>query len=1378
MFYSALHAHTENSVKDSPLIMEDYVKTGKELGAKALAITDHGTCTGWIGFMNECKTNGIKPILGVELYVEGTYLSREHLVLLAMNRDGYKRISNIVTKSNKNLISDFPVTKTEILKKYLKDSNGSVVVLSGCVQGVLCSILLANEAIDRDIAKIKRRMNRIGNPCTKEYYEKLDQLDEARVAAGILNQDYSVAKTLADKRYKARMRTVKGLEISDPELFAKESVKLEEEMKESEEAIKNIPILRRQLNNKKKQVTELKNFIAEKDKRKERWDALQNEIDSLEENKLDEEMLYCLALKKAKEYKELLKENFYIELQYHYLDAEKRVMPLLANIATELGIEVVATNDSHFAKKGQEESMAFVRALRYESYKAPSPTDKELYIKTDEELAAALRNCGLEESVITRALSNIRTISDKCTGEYEEGRDYYPKYRDESGEIVKDSAHLLKKMAAAGIKKRFKEGEFTDEYKKRLKYELDVIIGLGYADYLLIVQDFINYGKSLGPFEIGSGRGSGAGSLACYLLGITDIDPMPLGLIFERFLNKDRVSMPDIDTDFSDKVRGKCIEYVRKKYGDECVSSIRTKMTQGAKGAIKNAGRVLGWKTYPVDQEEKDRLRAEDVIEGNRKSKAVAYADSQVEKQRKLAKLGEYVSDTIPEKPPGIKLNDCMEELRSKHIKTAESEIIDMAIPIEGVMTGIGVHAAGVIISDGTPLKDIIPLVYIEDRKKTKAAKKLDKKAEKVMVWATSCDMIEAEQMKMLKMDFLGLTNLDVISDTLSIVKETTGVMPDVRTLVPNDKKVYKDIFATGNTDAVFQFESGGMKDMLKRFKPETFEDIVLLVAAYRPGPMQYLDDIIQTKSSGKHKKTVLTQIPCIQDIISVTYDSIIYQEQVMQIFQIMAGYTLGQADIVRRYMSKKKHDKLAHEREAFLHGDVERGIKGCEANGIDVNLANELFDQMMDFASYAFNKSHAAAYSYVSYITAYLKRYYPREYMCAVLMHTKTKKISYVLNSCRQMGIKVLPPDINKSMVSFTVDNDGNIRYGIGAIKGIAGAADNIIKERIENGPYKSFYDFLIRAHERDNVTTFLIQSGAFLDIPAKGEIVSNRAGLLEVKDICLKYLFDISNKKESIANYIVKRDKCKTAKEKESYNKRILAAENLIKEFEENLEGIEFGSVPEDNIKALQIEKELLGGYLTGHPLDYYEGSFALIEKTDIRSADSDNKTYAGIINNLRITKRKSDGKEMAFFNLEDKTGAMECCVFTAAYERCKEFISDGAVVKVKGNVNIKTDFSDDGEDRETSLQLFVKFMEFVPRKKDSIMLSFNSFSEIGLLKDQFRANFDPSGYRVIIFVRNANDGAGKIVELKETFLRKGVKAKDFPGCIRIDKFLGGKV
>ncbi len=881
MFYSALHAHTENSVKDSPLIMEDYVKSGKELGAKALAITDHGTCTGWIGFMNECKANGIKPILGVELYVEGVYSSREHLVLLAMNRDGYRRISNIVTESNKNLISGFPVTKTDVLKKYLKDSNGSVVVLSGCVQGILSSILLANETIDRDIAKIRRRMSRIGNPCTKEYYEKLEQLDEARVAAGRLNQDYSAAKTLADKRYKARMRTVKGLEISDPELFVKESEKLEKEMKESEDAIKNVPILRRQLNNKKKQVTELKNFIAEKDKKKDKWDALQSKITDLEENKLDEEMLYCLALTKAKEYKELLQENFYIELQYHYLDSEKRVMPLLVNIATELGIDVVATNDSHFAKKGQEEAMAIIRSLRYESYQAPSDTDKELYIKTDEELGAALRDCGLEESVIIRALNNIRTISDKCTGEYEEERDYYPKYRDETGHIVKDSALLLKKMAAKGIKKRFKEGEFTDAYKKRLKYELDVIIGLGYADYLLIVQDFINYGKSLGPFEIGPGRGSGAGSLACYLLGITDIDPMPLGLIFERFLNKDRVSMPDIDTDFSDKVRGKCIEYVRRKYGDECVSSIRTKMTQGAKGAIKNAGRILGWKTYPVEQEEKDRLHAEDIIEGNRKSKAVAYVDSQIEKQRKIAKLGEYISDTIPEKPPGIKLDDCMEELRSKHVRTAESEIIDMAIPIEGVMTGIGVHAAGVIISDGTPLKDIIPLVYIEDKKKTKEAKKLDKKADKVMVWATSCDMVEAEQMKMLKMDFLGLTNLDVISDTLSIVKETTGIMPDVRTLVPNDKKVYKDIFSTGNTDAVFQFESSGMKDMLKRFKPETFEDIVLLVAAYRPGPMQYLDDIIQTKSSGKHKKTVLTQIPCIQDVISVTYDSIIYQEQV-----------------------------------------------------------------------------------------------------------------------------------------------------------------------------------------------------------------------------------------------------------------------------------------------------------------------------------------------------------------------------------------------------------------------------------------------------------------------------------------------------------------
>ena len=1367
--YGNLHAHTENSVKDSPLGIKKYVQRAKELNMKAIAITDHGTCTGWINFLNECKTNDIKPILGVEAYVEGKYIGREHLVLLAVNRRGYIAISRIVSESGSNLVNGYPIVTKKSLKQNLENEKGNVIALSGCIQGVLAAILLANEELDTKIMKLSKRLKNYNSPDDPEFKKLLAEMVTLQEKFNKTKDAYDETKITANKKYLQKERAIKTLQNTDPETYEIEIEKLEAEKEEIFFAKESLPQIKQEFNKVKSELSKIKREIKKNEEKHKKWYEISNEIKSLNSQKRTPDELYSMAKEEADWFGDLIgHNNFFIEIQYHGLEAEKKVMPVLVMLANEKQYPIVATNDSHIAKKEDIEAMCFVRSLRFEQYNAASETDKELYIKTNEELAESLLNCGISEHNVIMSLRNIQWISDKCTGNYEIEQTFYPKYRSEDGKIAENSGVLLRAMAHDGIQKRFTKEQFNETYQKRMEYELNTIISLGYADYLLIVQDFINYGKSLSPYGIGPGRGSAAGSLVCYLLGITDIDPIPYDLLFERFLNKDRVSMPDIDTDFSDEVRKKCIDYVRNKYGAQCVASIKTQLTQAAKASIKNAGRVWGWKRNPIDlsaieqYETNNNSDFNDLPLPSKKSlKTKQYKENQIEKQKEMARYAETISKSLPGKQ-GIKLNDYVKELSDKFKNNDAGNIIKMAQQTEGVMIGLGVHAAGIIISDGTPVKDIIPLVDIYD------------KVKKEHVQAISCDMVEAEQIGMLKMDFLGLKNLDVITNTLRLIEERYGEMPNLNGLKPDDPDVYKYIFAAGKTDAVFQFESDGMKNMLKRFKPDCFEDIVLLVAAYRPGPMQYLDGIIETKNTKRHAVTTLNKIPQIKDIIRVTYDAVVYQEQVMQIFQRMAGYTLGQSDIVRRYMSKKKHDKLAYEREAFLHGDKERGIKGCEANGISLVLANDLFDQMMDFASYAFNKSHAVAYSYVSYITAYLKHYYPAEYMCSVLAHTKTKKMPFVLNSCRQMGLNVLQPDINSSFSGFSIDQDGNIRYGLGAIKGISKAGDAIIAERKTNGYYRSFKNFLLRAHGKENVTRFLIESGAFDDI----EPQANRAGLLDILEKCITLISIIKQKEEIIQQYM--NTKPQNEKEKAALLKKIASANIALEKTKDEFAGIETFKLPEDDFETLMKEKELLGTYCSGHPLDLYDGIYNAIKHTDICDADIDSHDYIGIINNLRITARKKDGKEMAFFVLEDKTGIINCACFAKEYEMCTANIKEGAVVRIYGNINIEEKEypeEDDNADEEKleEKKLFVKKVSPVQRKRDSLLFSFENAADLRAAKEDINLNTDNDGYRLIIYLKDQM----KLIAAPDNFLiKKDVKENDITGCIKVIRFKGGNI
>ena len=1345
-----LHAHTEYSLRDSNKTIKDYVSTAKEMGLYAIAITDHGTCMGWTQFYKACKEAGIKGILGVEGYVEGSYGNREHLTLLAANRDGYKRISRIVSESNDNIIGDFPIITYDNLTRNLTGSNGSVFVLSGCVQGVLASELLKNKEIERKAARLTAWRNRYCSPDDPKLLSLREQLKEAEQLFEEANGELKETKTLAEMKFTQKKRALKVLKESDPELYAEKMKQIEEQEEESAEAKAVLPSLKKTVAQLRKNASSLRSEAKEAEKKTDKWTSYNAQIEELYGSMQSPEELYTFAVKKARWFQNLVGfGGFFIELQYHGLDIEAEVMPKLSRLAYENGIPVVATNDSHMAKRDETDKLSFVRSLRFAKWHEATDIDKEEYIKDNTALAEALSNCGIPGSSIEIALKNIKWIADKCTCDYFDDRDYYPKYRDESGNIVKDSATLLRRFAAEGIAKRYKPGEFTEQYRQRMEYELNTIIELGYADYLLIVQDFINYAKTLAPYGVGPGRGSGAGSLVCYLLGITNIDPIPLNLLFERFLNRERVSMPDIDTDFSDEIREQVIDYVTRKYGKECVAYISTVMTQAAKASVKNAARVKGWEMYPVDEDKYTALKIAD--NENSTKKATTYRTEMEQKQKEVARLGDLICKEIPDKP-GIKLEECMDLIKQKYHDDMSEQILQMASRVEGSVSGYGIHAAGIIISDGTPIKDIVPTVYMPQKKVT----------------AIQCDMVQAEEKGLLKFDFLGLVNLYIISDTIREIQARTGRQINPDELPLDDADVYKKIFAAGETDAVFQFESDGMKDMLRRFRPGCFEDVVLLVAAYRPGPMQYLDGIIRTKTTGKHEATCLTKLPQIRDIISVTYDSVVYQEQVMQIFQRLAGYTLGQSDIVRRAMSKKKFDKLAQEREAFLNGDPERGIKGCAGNGVNLTLANELFDQMMDFASYAFNKSHAAAYAYIAYITAWFKLYYPSEYMCSVIKHTKLKKLPFMLGACRQMGIKVLQPDINCSQESFSIDTDGNIRYGLSSIKGVASAAEAILKERQENGAYRSFKDFIVRAHKKNDITIALIKAGAFLSL----EPTANRTGMLEIADKCISMAKKLQNYTNKIAELTTA--SASTKKEESTIERSLASAQSGLKNAQEEFDNTVLYQLPEDGATILKEEKELLGVYCSGHPLDYYEKAINSAEVTPIRNASVEKHVYAGIIGDMRIARRKSDGRPLAFFTLEDKSGIINCCCFVKAFELYHRYIEDGAAVKIQGKVEKKETLDPDGE-METETNLFVEEISYLPKNRDSVMLTFKDGNDYAMAFDDIKKTVIAEGLRLIIHL----ESTGKLIEAPDTFLvRNDIDISDVHGCKSVTRFKGGAI
>ena len=913
-------------------------------------------------------------------------------------------------------------------------------------------------------------------------------------------------------------------------------------------------------------------------------------------------------------HKQVFKDDYYIEIQHNGLRQQIMVNQKLIQLARKLDIPLVATNDAHYLKK--EDSYFHEVLLCIQTGKRMSDEDRmrfeteEFYIKSPEEMADYF-------SEFPDAIENTVKIAEKCNYDFEFGVTKLPNY-----DVPEEYAtHLdyFKDLCYKGIKNRYGENP-SEEVMSRLEYEISVIDKMGYVDYFLIVWDYINYAKSVG-IPVGPGRGSGAGSIAAYAIGITDIDPLKYGLLFERFLNPERVSMPDFDVDFCYERRGEVIEYVERKYGKDHVSQIITFGTMAARMVIRDVGRVLD---YPY---------------------------SETDKLAKMIPMEVHI--TIPK---ALEQNREFKELYESN--PSVKQLIDIAIKLEGLPRQASTHACGIVITKD-PVDTYVPL-YVNDGN-----------------ISTQYTMNLLEELGLLKMDFLGLRTLTVISDTEKLVKQNRGIDVEYDKDM-NDPKVYK-LWANGESVGIFQFESQGMTNFMKELKPDCLEDIIAGVSLYRPGPMDQIPRYIKGKQNPGHN--VYTH-PALEPILNVTYGCMVYQEQVMQIVRELAGYSLGRADLVRRAMGKKKLDVMAKEREYFINGQVDENgnvlVPGCVRNGIDKESANKIFDEMAEFAKYAFNKSHAAAYSVVSYRTAYLKTYYPEEFMAATLNSFlgNLDKVPIYIYECKRLNIGILKPDINKSFTKFTVQ-DKKIRFGLGSIKNVGiSAIETVISERERNGEFKSFTDFCERIQSgtvNRKCIECLIKAGCF------DEMNQTRATLLASYE---RILDTINNQgRNSMANQVTMFDLVQP-EETVKYQYTVL------KELDER--------------ELLAQEKEMIGIYISGHPLEKFKD--AIQRQTNINSIqikdlngenagkfkDGQNVKYAGTITSVKkkYTKRNTI---MAFVTVEDLYGSAEIVVFDSVFSRCDNILVEENIVLVEGRLSIKED-----EDARIIVQNIKEFSE----------------------------------------------------------------------------------
>ena len=892
--------------------------------------------------------------------------------------------------------------------------------------------------------------------------------------------------------------------------------------------------------------------------------------------------------------------NFFVELQDHGIPEEKQVLPRLVKLAREMDIPLVVTNDCHYLTADDAEAQEVLMCIQTgKTLSDPGRmkmTTRELYVKSEEEMRALFPN-------FPDAIENTAKIAARCNVEFDFSTTHLPKFPLPEGET--DALAYLRALCEKGLKERYGEGR--GDARERMEYELGVISGMGYVDYFLIVWDFIHYARTHGV-GVGPGRGSGAGSIVAYCLGITAIDPIQYNLLFERFLNPERVSMPDIDVDFDYERRGQVIDYVRRRYGQDHVAQIITFGTMAARAVIRDVGRVMD-----MSYQETDRI-----------AKLVPF------------ELGMTLERALSLSTELRRIYEGDERVR---------EVIDTAKKLEGMPRNASTHAAGVLITS-EPVVNYVPLQTNDD------------------VVTTQFPMGTLEALGLLKMDFLGLRTLNVIMDSIALAVEA-GAEPFKSEDIPlDDPGVYK-LISGGDTDGVFQLESAGMKQFLTNMRPENFEDVIAAISLYRPGPMESIPRYIQ----GKHDpSSVRYETPLLKPILDVTYGCMVYQEQVMQIVRDLAGYSYGRSDLVRRAMAKKKHDVMAREKEIFIHGQVENGkvtVPGAVRNGVPEDVAEHIFDEMTAFASYAFNKSHAAAYALVAVQTAWLKLHWPVQFMAALMnsLSGNSDKVGYYIQTCRKRGIRVLPPDVNKSQEKFSVE-EGAIRFGFAGVKNLGhGAIQAIVSEREAGGPYRDIFDLCERvacAAVNKKCVESLIRAGAMDGLP----------GSRSQKLCVFERAMDAAGRRQKTA---------------------VRGQLSLF----DAVEDVEIAPPPLPDVpdfsrqEQLRMEREVTGVYITGHPLDEYE---AVLSKLEVDSQalqslseeadggmswDQKPVTMGGIVAERKVKATKS-GTMMAFVQLEDMYGLTEVLVFPKVYDRVGHLLTQDAPVLLTGRLSVREEES----------------------------------------------------------------------------------------------------
>jgi DNA polymerase-3 subunit alpha len=1053
-----LHVHTEYSLLDGSIRIRDLISRTKDLGMESIAITDHGSMFGVIQFYKEAKKQGIKPILGSEVYVAmDKYTEREpkdksqyHLVLLAENNEGYENLMKIVSEAYINGFYYKPRIDHDILRKYSK----GIIALSACLGG--------------------------------------------EVQKHIMNNNTDKAKEIA---------------LTYREIFGS--------------------------------------------------------------------------------------NNFFLELQDHGIEEQRRVNRELIKMSKEMDIGLVATNDVHYLKKEDAEVHDILLCIQTastvdETDRMKFPTN-EFYLKSPKEMRNIFGDT-------LDALENTAWIADRCNVELDFDTLHLPEYKVPDGYT---NIEYLRKLCLEGLQERYKE--ITTEIEDRFNYEFNVITQMGYTDYFLIVWDFIKFAKDNG-IMVGPGRGSSAGSIISYALRIIDIDPLEYGLIFERFLNPERISMPDIDIDFCYERREEVIQYVIDKYGIDHVAQIVTFGTMAARGSIRDVGRAMNMPYGEVD----------------------------------------YIAKQIPMEL-GMTISKALEVNKSLKDRYDENEdvqrLIDVARAVEGLPRHTSTHAAGVVISKD-PVTSYVPLL---------------KSGEAI---STQFNMIELEELGLLKMDFLGLRTLTVIRDAVNLVEENHGIKLDLGEINHEDSLVL-EMFAKAETLGIFQFESPGMRAFLRELRPSVFENLIAANALFRPGPMNQIPQFVACKhDSSKIEYLHSKLIP----ILDMTYGCIVYQEQVMKIVRDIGGFTIGGADLLRRAMGKKKMDIMEKERKRFIYGETDENgeviINGAIINGVDEKSANKIYDLMIDFAKYAFPKAHSAAYAVVAYRTAYLKYYYPVEFMAALISSVmgNTNQVSLYIQECKRLGIDILSPDINESYNKFTV-SENKIRFGLSAVKNVG---ENFIKTIVEarkSGRFKSFTDFIERIEKTDSSVMNKRAVESLIKCGAMDSLGVNRAQLLAIYEKTIDGIH--ADRKRNIEGQFSIFD---TLDEN-------VSKDNLpdLKEFPKNI--------------LLTMEKEMVGIYISGHPLEPYKSeiervsnitTFDLLNINEEIGKDLNGvKDGASIILGGIIVEKKNkitrNNNMMAFITLEDLYGSIECIVFPATFERYNKYLKEDNIIVIHGRISI---------------------------------------------------------------------------------------------------------